>query len=135
LKDHTVLIGYGRVGHLTVDTLVNNRESFLVIDHDPKKLDYLEELNFPYIYGDATSEHILERAEVEKAKMVVVTIPGMIDTELIVDTVKDLNPDCKIVARVNSEEEKDALKEKATSLIYPEELAGKSLVEKVSELL
>lgn len=67
--------------------------------------------------------------------MVVVTILGMIDTELIVDTVKDLNPDCRIVARVNSEEEKEALKKKTPSLIYPEELAGKSLVEKVSKLL
>ncbi|MGM0510331.1 MAG: cation:proton antiporter, partial [Thermoplasmatota archaeon] len=135
LKDHVVLIGYGTVGHLTVDSLIKARKPFIIIDHDPSKIPYLEELNFPYIYGDATSTHILEKANVDKADMVVETIPGERDTVLLINEIRKMNPDCDIIARVHSERLKDEIEEKVHHIIYPEAIGGKAVVEEVERMV
>lgn len=127
-KNHVVLIGYGTVGHLTVDTILPYKKPFVVIDYDPKKLDILEELNFPYIYGDATSSHILERADIDNADLIVITVPGKREVRRIVDMVKEMNPDCEIIARVHSKELKDEIENKVNHIIYPEVLGSKAVV-------
>ena len=127
IKDHVVLIGYGTVGHITVDTIIPYRKPFVVIDHDPKKLDILDELNFPYIYGDATSSHILERANIKNAKLVVVTIPGERDVKTIVDIIRNINTGCEIIARVHSKSLKKDIEEKVDHIIYPEVLGSKAV--------
>ncbi len=135
MKDHVVLIGYGTVGHLTVDTLIKARKEFVIIDYDPSKMKYFEELNFPYIYGDATSSHILERANVDKASLVVVTIPGERDVRTIVDKINEMNPGCGTIARVHSEELKEDMATKACEVVYPEVLGSKEVVKKVKSRL
>ncbi|MFP4050192.1 MAG: cation:proton antiporter [Thermoplasmata archaeon] len=131
IEDHAVLIGYGTVGHLTVDTILPYRKPFVVIDHDPKKMDILDELNFPYIYGDATSSHILERANIKNAKLAVVTIPGERDVKTIVDIVRNINPDCEIIARVHSKNLKKDIEDKVDHIIYPEVLGSKAVAKVV----
>ncbi len=131
IEDHTILIGYGTVGHLTVDTILPYRKPFIIIDHDPKKMDILDELNFPYIYGDATSSHILERANIKNAKLVVVTIPGERDVKTIVNIIRNVNPDCEIIARVHSKSLKKEIQDKVDHIIYPEVLGGKAVVKVV----
>ncbi len=133
LKDHLVLIGYGTVGHLTVDTILPLKKPFIVIDYDPRKMEILDELNFPYIYGDASNRHILEKASVEEADMVVITVPGDREVRTISEIVRELNPDCTIVARVHSEEVKSDIENKVDHIIYPEVLGGKAVVEVVDE--
>ena len=133
MKDHVVLIGYGTVGHLTVDTLVKARKDFVILDYDPSKMKYLEELNFPYIYGDATSSHILKRANVDNASLIVVTIPGERDVRTIVDKVNEMNRSCGTIARVHSEELKEDMETEACEVVYPEVLGGKAVVEEVEK--
>lgn len=135
LKDHVILIGYGTVGHLTVDSLVKARKDFIIIDYDPSKMKYLDELNFPYIYGDATSSHILKKANVDKADIVVVTIPGERDTEHLVNRIREKNVDCEIIARVHSSELAKRIEDKVHHIIYPEVIGGKAVVEEVEKLL
>ncbi|MFW6176346.1 MAG: cation:proton antiporter [Thermoplasmatota archaeon] len=127
-KNHVVLIGYGTVGHLTVDTILPYRKPFVVIDYDPKKMDILKELNFPYIYGDATSSHILERANIEKADLVVLTVPGENEVRRIVNIVKERNPECDIIARVHSKDLKNEIEDEVNHIVYPEVLGGKAVV-------
>lgn len=135
LEDHVVLIGYGTVGHLTVDTLVPRRKPFVVLDHDPKKMEILEELNFPYIYGDATNADILKKANVEKAEMVVVTIPGEKEVRTIVHSVKQMNSNCEMMARVHSKRLKEDIEDRVDHIIYPESLGSKAVVSIVEDHL
>ncbi|HEY4388362.1 MAG TPA: cation:proton antiporter, partial [Ktedonobacteraceae bacterium] len=81
LRDHVVLIGYGRVGKRIVDTLSNLNTPLLVIELDTGLLADLEERNIPTLFGDAANSDILDLAHLKEARAVVVAVPN--DTTLL----------------------------------------------------
>ncbi len=116
-----VIAGYGRVGQNIAQGLQDARIPYLIIDIDPERTSEARGDRRPRIYGDATNRNVLSKADLGRAKALVVTYP---DPMAVVTTVKvalSINPRLKILARVHRVREADILKGLGvTELVSPE---------------
>src|SRR5215212_8457080 len=109
LKDHVVIVGYGRVGSFVARMLRTLEQPFVVVDLDPGRADAARESRLPVVYGDAAAEPILEAAGVREARLILVTVPDAIGTRLVVERVRALKPGVHIVVRSTSVEQLEDL--------------------------
>ncbi len=103
LNDHLVVAGVGRTGKYIVEELDAIKRDFVVIDKDEEVLKKLnEELNgrLLYVVGDATEDHTLLEAGVERAHGVMAALTADRDNLFIVLSVRALNPKARIVSKV-----------------------------------
>jgi CPA2 family monovalent cation:H+ antiporter-2 len=109
LKDHVVIIGYGRVGSFVARMLQRLEQPFVVVDIDPGRVDEARESGMPVIYGDSSAEPVLEAAGVGEARLVILTVSDAVGMRLVVERVRALNPDAHIVVRSTSAEQLEDL--------------------------
>src|ERR671916_900277 len=128
LKDHVVIVGYGRVGSFVARMLRSLEQSFVVVDLDPGRADAAREAELPVIYGDAAAEPVLEAAGVREARLVLVTVPDAIGARLVVERVRALKPGVHIVVRSTSVEQLEDLSRLGVyEAVQPELEAGLEL--------
>ncbi|MDQ4003737.1 MAG: cation:proton antiporter [Actinomycetota bacterium] len=128
LKDHVVIVGYGRVGSFVARMLQRLEQPFVVVDVDPSRVDTARESEIPIVYGDATAEPVLEAAGVGGARLVLVTMPDPVGARLVVERARALKPDVHIVARSTSAEQLEDLSRLGVyEAVQPELEAGLEL--------
>ena len=128
LKDHVVIVGYGRVGSFVARMLRSLEQSFVVVDLDPGRADAARESELPVIYGDAAAEPVLEAAGVREARLILVTVPDAIGARLVVERVRALKPGVHIVVRSTSVEQLEDLSRLGVyEAVQPELEAGLEL--------
>ncbi|MFC7218068.1 potassium channel family protein [Streptomyces polyrhachis] len=131
LRDHTVVVGYGTKGRSALQTLVAKglpRDRVVVIDNTRKGVDAANADGFAAVLGDATRSEILQRAEVPRAKEVIVA-PQRDDTAvLVILTARQLNEGAHIAAAVREEENAPLLRQSgADAVITSSSAAGRLL--------
>ncbi len=99
LRDHIIICGYGRVGSFTAGVLSRLGFPLTVIEFEQNAVWRARAAGLPVIYGDAGSSVVLEAAGTSQARLMLVTVPAVIDTELVVKRARQLNPHLPIVAR------------------------------------
>jgi monovalent cation:H+ antiporter-2, CPA2 family len=128
LKDHVVIVGYGRVGSFVARMLQDLEQPFVVVDVDPSRVDTARESEIPIVYGDATAEPVLEAAGVGEARLVLVTVPDPVGARLVVERARALKPDVHIVVRSTSAEQLEDLSRLGVyEAVQPELEAGLEL--------
>ncbi len=129
LTNHVVICGHGRTGGILGRVLESRNFSYLVIDLDPTVIDSLHARGIPCIYGDASNPEILARGGVGRCKVLVITYPDLIATELTVRNALRINPKLDVVARVHSDSEAKALRKIGVAeLVHPEFEAGLEII-------
>ncbi len=79
-----VLIGYDKLGEMILPAVKKLATTYIVVDYDPVAVKTLDELGEPGVYGDAGNEDLLESVRVDKAKMVISTVPDMaVNTDIL----------------------------------------------------
>jgi CPA2 family monovalent cation:H+ antiporter-2 len=120
LSRHAVICGYGEIGGRIASVLEKQKFSYLVIDLDPNVISGLKAHGVPCLYGDASSPEVLAHASLDKARVLLCTIPDYIAEELIVRNALKINPKLDIVARVHRERDVPLLKSAGvTELVLP----------------
>ncbi len=102
LKEHIVIAGGGRIGVHIAEVLKRIGVCFVVIEFDSRRVEVLKTFGFPIIYGDASHETILKAANIESAKLLLITTPDQIISKAIVALVKNYNSDLHVVIRTQS---------------------------------
>jgi CPA2 family monovalent cation:H+ antiporter-2 len=110
LSRHAVICGYGDVGRRLADVLEKQKFSYLVIDLDPTIIAELRGWGIPCIYGDASNPEILAHASLDKARVLICTIPDYVAEELTARNARQINPKLDIVARVHRDRDAALLK-------------------------
>ncbi len=129
LSGHVVICGYGRTARNLEQVLERRKFPYLVIDIDPRSLDSLRARGVPYIYGDSANLDILAQAQLERARVMVVTFPDPIAARLAVANARRINHRLDIVASVHREEDSEALRELAAAeIVMPEVEAGLEII-------
>lgn len=129
LQNHTVLCGFGRVGSAIGTALSTFGVPYLVVEVDPDLAATLRTRGIPTLFGDAANRDILERAGVEKASIVIVTIPDPGRARLAVMNARRLNPDAPILARAHRTSYHETMATAgATEVIQPELEASSTLI-------
>jgi voltage-gated potassium channel len=104
------------------------RDQVVVIDPSSKVIDAATADGYAGVMGDATRSEVLKRAEVHKARQIIVA-PQRDDTAVLVTlTARQLNRSAKIVAAVREEENAPLLKQSgADAVITSASAAGRLL--------
>lgn len=114
MRNHTVVIGYGTMGASAVATLLRNNvppERIVVIDSSPQAVAAASRHNLASFEGDATSRDLLHRAELPKAREVIITV-NRDDTAILTTlTVRQLNRSAHVVVAVRDAENVPLIKQ------------------------
>ena len=132
LKGHIVVAGAGSTGRHAVEELVVTRTPFVVIDRDQAHLERisheLADGKLLYVHGDATEDHVLLAAGVQRARGVVAALTHDKDNLFVTLSARSLNAAARIVTKVT---EVDAapkmLKAGATSIVNPTMIGGRRM--------
>jgi len=120
LARHAVICGYGAIGGRLAAVLEKQKFSYLVIELDPTVISNLRKRGVPCIYGDASNPEILAHAGLDKARVLVCTIPDYVAEELTARNALKINPKLDIVARVHRDADGELLKGiGVTELVLP----------------
>lgn len=110
LKDHYIICGYGRIGRVLCKKLRRKPLGLVIIENDPEMIPVMENDGVLYISGDASSEHILRKAGIDRAKGLVSVLATDMDNVFLVLTARQLNRELFIFARAGLEESKAKLR-------------------------
>ena len=132
LKDHIIILGFGRVGGWVGKALSDNGIGFIVVDYDQETVASCLQKGIKAIYGDPVEKEVLEMANVASAKAVIIAIPDRISQESIITHVQNLAPNAKIISRVHLDEDWEKLKTlRVDKLVQPEFEAAVSIIKNI----
>ena len=117
LKDHTILVGHGRVGSIVADALKKSGQPFLIIEDADGILQKLRESNIETVAGNAARSDVLKSANLGGAQYLLVAIPEAFEAGQIVQQARAANPGIQIIARAHSDAEVEHLKNMGADLI------------------
>jgi voltage-gated potassium channel len=129
LRNHTVVVGYGTMGQSAVGTLQRSGvpvERIVVIDNNPQAVAAANRHGYAAFEGDATSRELLRRAELSRAREVIITVNRDDTTILATLTVRQLNRSAHLVAAVRDAENVPLVKQSgADSVITSSDSVGR----------
>ena len=132
LTDHVVLCGYGQVGRAIEEELRQAGESVVTIDRlEPEYIEVIEEHRM--VKGDATDDHILLQAGLDRAKTLVLALDSDVDNLFVALTARSFNPGIFIIARANESAAGPKLRQAgADRVVNPHQIGGARMAALVS---
>ena len=132
LCDHFIICGYGRMGKVVARELAAAGMPLVVVDAAPDRVAEAEARGHLCIRGDATSEEVLERAGIVRARGLLSCVGSDADNLYITLTARGLNPQLFIIARTASEEAERKLRwAGANRTVSPHLLGGMRMAQAI----
>ncbi len=139
LNNHFIISGIGSTGQHVLDEIIRSNRPCVLIDSNVERIESLVEdiehnyeRQVPYIVGDATEDHILEEAGIERAQGIVFTLGNDRDNLFATITARSMNQKVRIVTRgENPQSEQKFLRAGATSIIFTNVLGGMRMAAEV----
>jgi CPA2 family monovalent cation:H+ antiporter-2 len=121
LRKHVVIAGCGRIGFQIAGVLQRLAIPFVLVELDQLRIESAKEAGYPIVYGDGSQEIVQEALSIERAALLVITIPSIVVARSIISHAKKVNNDIKVIARISDPEFFDVFKElQIPDLVYPE---------------
>ncbi len=135
LKNHVIIVGFGRNGEQAAVELAENGVEFVIVDkRDNVILRVRENRDLLYIKGDATHEDVLEQAGIYEARALIATTPNDADNVFVVLTARSMNPGLTVISRASEIGSQMKLKRAgATNVIMPERIGGQRMAKLVHQ--
>ena len=125
LRNHMVVCGYGRMGRLVCDEFSALGLPFVVVERDAGLLEGFHQPHGIPLHGDATSDEVLKRAGVDRARGLVTVAASDADNLYITMSARFLNDKLFIVARAEEEgAEKKLVRAGASRAVSPYAIGG-----------
>jgi voltage-gated potassium channel len=126
LKHHVIVCGGGRTGKYIAEEFYRTQTPFVLVEIDPAALENAQPIgDFPYLQGDATDDDILKLAGIARARGLIAALGEDKDNVFIVLSARSLNPDLRVIARVNDDTNASKLiKAGADEIISPNAIGG-----------
>lgn len=128
LRDHVIVCGYGRTGRQAGIELAQSQQPFVVIEWNPDGLASVEQDRVLHVLGDASSDEVLGRAGIRRARALISAVDSDERNVYIVLTARSLRPDLYIVARSSHPDSADKLRRAgADRVVSPYTLSGRRM--------
>jgi voltage-gated potassium channel len=130
LSDHIVICGYGVKGRSALEFLRGSGEQAeaVVIDLSPEVVDAANEAGMTGIVGSGSDPEVLEAAEIERAKVIIVAPESDNEAVLVTLRARAANPEARIVAACREESNAKLLSDSgADSVVVSASAAGRML--------
>ena len=132
-EDHVVLLGYGRVGQTIARFLRRESIPYTALDLDPIRVREARLGGEPVMFGDGSRADILKETGITRAKLAVITFDNRRGIFNLLDCIRDLAPDCRILVRTRDDDTLMALEQAGADQVIPESLEGSLML--VSQVL
>ena len=103
MRDHMVLIGFGRVGRRIGYAMERSGIQYVVVERDLNTVEALRKRGIPAVFGDAARPGILQHVHLETARLLVIATPDPYHARAILDEARRLHPSIEVAARTHSE--------------------------------
>ncbi len=135
LKNHVIIVGFGRNGEQAAIELAENGVEFVIVDKRDNVVSRIREnRELLYIKGDATHEEVLEQAGIYDARALIATTPNDADNVFVVLTARSMNPGLTVISRASEMGSQMKLKRAgATNVIMPERIGGQRMAKLVHQ--
>lgn len=135
LKNHVIIVGYGRNGEQAAMELAEHGVEFVIVDKRDNVISRLHQNpDLLYIKGDATHEEVLEQVRIHEARALIATTPNDADNVFVVLTARSMNPGLTVISRASEIESQMKLKRAgATNVIMPERIGGQRMAKLVHQ--
>ncbi|WP_315785013.1 MULTISPECIES: YbaL family putative K(+) efflux transporter [unclassified Bradyrhizobium] len=117
LTEHTIIVGYGRVGRLVGEALQQRGHVFLAVETSDDILKQLKDAGIETITGNAARSNVLRATNPSAAHALVIAIPEAFEAGQIVEQARAANPALHIVARAHSDAEVEHLKSLGADMV------------------
>jgi CPA2 family monovalent cation:H+ antiporter-2 len=136
LDNHIIIFGAHRMGEKVVKYLTESGEKLVVVERDPEIVKDLSRRGIFVRYGDAENEDMLQKIFINRAKLLILTIPSAELSSFVIARARKYNPKLRIFARAHSELDAERLyKAGADIVIMPEFVSSKELIKRVDHFL
>ena len=135
LKNHVIIVGYGRNGEQAAVELAEHGVDFVIVDKRDNVISRIrEDRQLLYIKGDATHEEVLEQAGIYDARALIATTPDDADNVFVVLTARSMNPGLTVISRASEIGSQMKLKRAgATNVVMPERIGGQRMAKLVHQ--
>lgn len=124
MKHHVILCGYGRIGQEIAAQLQQDQVPLVVIETDPNRQAIASSAGLQVLQADATVDETLLDAGLEHCLSLVAALPGDAANLYVVLSARGLKPDCRLIARANSDEAAAKLRLAGASVVVSPYVAG-----------
>jgi CPA2 family monovalent cation:H+ antiporter-2 len=132
LRNHVVIAGCGRIGFQIAGVLQRLAIPFVLVEIDQLRIEKAKAAGYPIVYGDGSQGIVQEALLIERASLLVITIPGIVVARSIVSHAKKVNSGIRVVARISDLDFMNVFKElEVVDLVHPEFEAGLEMIRQV----
>lgn len=126
LTDHFIICGSGETGKHVINEFIKTNNPHVVIEKEESEIEALNARfgDVLYILGDASSDAVLLKAGIGRARGLITTFASDKDNLFVVLTARSLNPDLRIVARSIEEESERKLRTAGADSVVSANLIG-----------
>jgi len=109
LRNHVVIIGYGRLGWRISNLIRKQGLEFVAIEADIKTVKDARKKGLPVIFGNAAQKDILESVNIKEASAVIISLGNSQKLYHICQVVNELTNNAKTIVKVDRFEDKEDL--------------------------
>lgn len=130
LTDHFILCGFGRMGEIIAREFSRQNAPFIIIERNPDRVHAAMDLGYTAVEADASSEDVLRRVHLERARGLVAAVSTDAENVYAVLSARLMKPDLFIVGRAETEDSRAKLKRAgADRVISPYHIGGLQLAQ------
>ena len=129
MEDYYIICGFGRVGRVVFEELLDRNQNIIVIDKDEEVCENIEDRkNVTVLNRDAIEDDFISKLVGENCRSAIICTGDDVDNLFIVMTIREANPNAWIVTRASKLENiKRLRKAGADKIVSPEIIGGKDL--------
>lgn len=129
MKDYYIICGYGRVGKVVLNELIERNQNVVIIEKNEEIVEKIEETDsLIALHEDATDNDLISKLAGDKCRSVILCTGEDVINIFIALTIRETNPDTWIVSRASKIENISRLKKAgANKVVSPEVIGGRDL--------
>jgi voltage-gated potassium channel len=130
MKNHIILCGFGNLGQQIFELLKAKGEKYVVVERDSARVAVLVDSGVQVISGEATDPDTLQRANINEAKAMVLTMHDPTNI-MVAIAAKRVNPNIYIVSEVEDMRNLEVLRKLgADEIVHCFEMGARVMVSK-----
>ncbi len=103
-SDHVLIIGFGRGGQGVARILQQENTPYYALDLDADRVASARAAGESVTFGDAKRREVLQAAGLKRARMVLITINNMTESQHILNNIMMLSPTMPVIVRVTDDD-------------------------------
>jgi voltage-gated potassium channel len=130
LTNHFILCGFGRMGLIIAREFARQNVPFVIIERDAERMQSAMEQGFLAVEADASSEEVLRRVRIDRARGFVAAVSTDAENVYAVLSARLLRPDLFIIGRAETDDARTKLlRAGADRVISPYHIGGLQLAQ------